>query len=383
MPLNPQLKNRMIYTFSRLYGDKNDIEALLGKAGVPTADIKLDGSAYNMWRNVVDFIESAEQAGPVIATLQQYEPGNRDLSSLEEEFRTGNDTRYDLIANAIAHQQCVLFLGPDALKCRPQNETIPFSQALALQLEIALRQAGVAYDELLRTDLKYMAQRFHTKPNYIDLEEASLAQKLYLSLKQNGLLITDLFDLLARLNFPLVINTNPDNLLVEAMTDGRASRRFYNLANSGQPDDKELAEDKNEPFWKGRTLVYNIFGSFERTQSILMTEADFVRFTKRVFQKNPPLLPRVTDGFLNLTYYLFLGFEFSQWYLKILFEVFDLVRTGQRSISVYMDRPLRDQTMDYFEREYQCFFCNVGIYPLLNALIRRQPQNLNPPPPNQ
>lgn len=364
----------MIYAFARFYQDREAIQDVLGEAEVVVGDLDLRGTPYAVWRRIVEFVDNNDQAAPLIAVFRSRQAGNQEIADIEKDFATGNETKYSMIVRAIKAQQCVLFLGPGAFQCRVDGNTIPFSQALALHFEKALNRDGVPYDENHRTDLKYMAQRFHAKKTYIAGEAGKVAKEFYDLLETSGMLVKDLFGKLARLPFPLIINTNPDNLLFAELTPAKAVSRYYNLSNSGKPSEQELQEDKNDAFWQDKTTIYNIFGSFDRPQSILFTEANFVNFTKRVFLNNPPLHDRVVNEFDPFKYYLFLGFEFSQWHLKILFEVFNLVRTEPRSISLYIDKPtIADHEMDYFEREFHCFFCNQDMYPLVEALLKKLP----------
>ena len=88
------------------------------------------------------------------------------------------------------------------------------------------------------------------------------------------------------------------------------------------------------------------------------------------------LHPDVLREFNERDNYLFLGFDFEQWYFKILFQLFGIKKNEYSSISCGFENALNpDQTgavsqgnsrvsvytREFFEQEFKIFFVNDDI----------------------
>ncbi len=126
---------------------------------------------------------------------------------------------------------------------------------------------------------------------------------------------------LASLPFTLCISTTPDRFLLNAFreTQGKApTHDFYNF----QPDPKRVRAPAPMPatgISAANPLIYELYGSLDETNSLVLTENDLLDFLVSVTRQTPPLHPYVT-GYLSDPYvsFLFLGFGFHQWYIRVL-----------------------------------------------------------------
>jgi hypothetical protein len=126
---------------------------------------------------------------------------------------------------------------------------------------------------------------------------------------------------LAELDLPVYITTNPNNLMAEALEDaGKAPRvaicRWYEEAES-TPDvfDREPAYVPSED----QPLVFHLYGHSSDLDSLVITEDDYFDYLIGV-TKNNELIPEDVRSNLVNSALLFLGFRLDDWNTRILFR---------------------------------------------------------------
>jgi len=175
---------------------------------------------------------------------------------------------------------------------------------------------------------------------------------------QNSDLGKTIYEKVAELDFPLIINTNPDVILNDLLK-GKCESGFYDLSNS----DSNFKPSSKKP----KTILYNIFGSFANPFSIIFTEKEAVEFTKRVYEQTPPI-PEVIKDIIRKKYGIFIGFDFKEWHLKILFNVLDLKnKPGNYSLSD-TNSVIMEHNKEYFERQYNMTFIKNDVFSLFRLL---------------
>jgi hypothetical protein len=146
--------------------------------------------------------------------------------------------------------------------------------------------------------------------------------------------------LLASLPFRLYITTNPEQLLVKALAESRKPhseicRWNAELADLPSIFDPPAASDADrgiaaagggsnlihEPYKLDaqRPLVYQLFGTLERPESLVLTEDDYFDFLIGV-TANKDLIPKPVRRALADSALLFLGFQLDDWDFRVLFR---------------------------------------------------------------
>jgi hypothetical protein len=158
---------------------------------------------------------------------------------------------------------------------------------------------------------------------------------------------TDLHRNLAALPFPLVIETSPYSLMLNALREAKKQPRsaHYNFRRS-LPEPKEPTSD--EP------LVYHLYGRADADlESLVLSESDLVDFLASVV-KNEPELPRWLRGLLGRPdcAFLFLGFGFQNWYLRVLLHALGMMSTRRSGYALedatFFQHPDYRQTVAFF-----------------------------------
>ena len=132
--------------------------------------------------------------------------------------------------------------------------------------------------------------------------------------------------LLARLNLPIYITTEPTSLLADALAAAGKTPRVELF-----PWNEELEEmdalragqingyADDEPPSPQRPLVYHLFGRIDVPGSVVLTQDDYFRYLAGV-TRNKNLIPLRVRRALTDTGLLFLGFHLDAWDFRVLFH---------------------------------------------------------------
>jgi hypothetical protein len=138
--------------------------------------------------------------------------------------------------------------------------------------------------------------------------------------------------LLASLPFRLYITTNPEQLLVKALAESRTPHSEICRWNAELADLPSIFDPPTasatggsspiqEPYKLDaqRPLVYQLFGTLERPESLVLTEDDYFDFLIGV-TANKDLIPKPVRRALADSALLFLGFQLDDWDFRVLFR---------------------------------------------------------------
>ncbi len=361
MSIQPKLKHNIVKLLAKLVGVGTNAIPYCDAAGIDTTTIDLGHAAYTDWYNIITAAEN--QDGLLHALLQEIlgnYAGNTELNTLCDEVKEGFDRRVERIAKAIKMNQCVLFLGPDLLQSVHEGQVTSFNKRFATQLAAELQNEGVYYDETLKDVLPYVAQRFEDMPAYVIGEVGAKIKAAF----DDAIIYRQVYESLSHFTYPLVINTNPDSIIDEIYRQKNFNGQPVNLVQGcyDMTNDSDGSPPINADLSKPNTIVsYKIFGSFQNPASILFTDTHRVLFSKNVVRNDPPLPPLIKKMLTN-KYYLFLGFNFSEWHLKILIDCLGLAKNEGRSFALTATPGGSGLSInEYFEKEYKFYFIEKDI----------------------
>lgn len=174
--------------------------------------------------------------------------------------------------------------------------------------------------------------------------------------------------LLAQLRCPIYITAKPDNLMERAMTDFFRPPTvidFDKSAQGGNPEQSKFRPTVDTP------LVYNLFGTFDQPESLVLTEDDYFDYLIHTARFRE-LIPLAVRGALNRSALLFLGFQLDEWNFRVLFRSL-LDQEGKESrkkythVAVQIDPQYShsiepDQARNYLQKYFQNSDISIGIY---------------------
>ncbi|RYC68577.1 MULTISPECIES: SIR2 family protein [Spirosoma] len=376
MPLTPRERFRLKISLAQKYQQPDAARQVATVAGINTLSIPFNGTPpIDLWEKIILKAEKSNRLLPLVKQVATQHPDDTEYPDWLRELETGIPERLRKLAQSIRDGHCLLFLGPGTLLCEVQEadggplQTTTFNRAFAKALASDMQQQNIYYDEREASNLAYIAQRYSDLTQNIPGMQAKLAQEFYETCQPD----TRLYELLAQLPFRIVINTNPDNelaTLLNQQTPGRCVHRYYSLANAQDG----LPPTGPRPLEPGQLLLYNIFGWFGDRPSMILTESQLLDFTNRILNRNPALDPQVMEEFTagedSPKSYLFLGFDFDQWYVKIVFQtVLKLIKQKDRAFSIFpKGLDYKQFNREFFEEEFKCYFIDDDLGLFLRSL---------------
>lgn len=274
-----------------------------------------------------------------------YEPGFR-LSGGEQAF-----DKWEALFSAIRDRECTPILGPGLLEPLMGN-TRELAQRWAESCKFPLEQ--YARDDLTRV-AQFMSVkqapsfvrkqlRDHIRRELLDRYRSRLAAEFLEPAKTLGDLFSEIgrlrceddreglepHSLLAKLNLPIYITTNPDCLLENALTrQGKQPRSEYCRWCSKLETKYSIYDDERDKNYRPDSknpLVFHMFGRLSEPESLVITEDDYFDFLIGVSQKqkrqSAPAIPfplEVGEALANKSL-IFLGFSIDEWCFRVLFR---------------------------------------------------------------
>lgn len=260
---------------------------------------------------------------------------------------------------SVEHGNCILMLGPDAVTVRFEGQDVPLLTGLARFIK-----------EKLGPDYAYLDP---AKPSAIaqvavHKEDSAILQAWVREFHEQTERTSTVFEDLAALPFRLVINTSPVLDIEQAFlkVKPRTVTDFYDRTGPARPNPPDPVVDA--------PLIYNLYGSLEQPDSLILSDDDRLAFLVSVITETPPVPPKVTSSLRDEEQaFLFLGFSLHQWRLRLLLHV--LASAGRRrrkSFALELERSKLDpETCLFYERGHRIGFLDTTLGDFTRELRRR------------
>lgn len=218
---------------------------------------------------------------------------------------------------------CVLVLGPRvAMPPELAPPATPIDDYFAGKLVEELGDAATEAPNLRRSIARYERERSASACR-------SLVQELASELDAHS---TDLHRDLAALPFRLILSATPDRMLVNALAEqGKQPREAY--YDYGRAVDIAMALPGAET-----PLVYSMFGRHDHPESMVLNDKNLLDYLVNITRESPSL-PDVVRATLRApaTVFLFVGFGFANWWLRLLLKVLEVTGVENRGVSLALE----------------------------------------------
>ncbi|WP_339715837.1 SIR2 family protein [uncultured Kriegella sp.] len=273
--------------------------------------------------------------------------------------------QWNNLLEALENGSCIVLLGP--LISTGLEGVRPLEAQFAKELSKTLEEEEVSFDKAHEENLTYIMQRFMTIDGVTSSDPGYEAKKFYEKYdgQANGIQ-----NLIATLPVNLIINTSPDDAIVQALKQQGKYRTVHDWYNY----EGELATDIELPTAES-PLVYNLFGYYKDTESLVLTEADQVRFIGKVVKDQPALPPKLLRQFQGKKSFLFLGFNWEHWNLRLLLQSLNLKRDSSIMAHSRNDDALQPKTRDFYESYFRFSFVTDDIEDFVKELHEKYAQH--------
>ena len=221
----------------------------------------------------------------------------------------------ELIGNSVREKRCILFLGAgvhaqppvDSAFAYPAEHRPPAGEDLSRTLAAACDYAGRFPDEDVRNLQRVgLALELDTSRGYlVDL----IANELRRARP------SPMLHALAKLDFPVVITTNYDQLLEQSLQSAGKQPRvsIYSPQPQRAMDFRSLTAES--------PVIYKLHGDIAHPESLVVTDEDYIQFVLRMSDKeseNP--VPLSLRYYLSDMTTLFVGYSLRDYNLRLLFK---------------------------------------------------------------
>lgn len=242
------------------------------------------------------------------------------------------------LLRAMNSENCILLLGPNISGKQDGETFVPFTQLLVQKL-VAEELEKETYDATHANDLAYIANVLDNLPNASPTESAYEAYEFYNTSSQQP---NEIQELLANLPISMIINTSPDDLIVKALKKtGKHDVQFMYYDFSNDETKKNVEKLRNPSVTS--PLVYNLFGYYKQPTSLVISELHQLIFTEKIVKQEPHIPDKVMGYFKSPVhkFYLFLGFDWEQWHLRLLLNSLNLRQSGNNAPRILASYPLQ------------------------------------------
>lgn len=249
-----------------------------------------------------------------------------------------------ILVQRIKGGNCVLVLGP-RVSVRPDDpDRAPLEELLAAEI---LASAGASTVEMAvsSTNLRRAADLHYRLRQ--DVDELQLLVKDFY--EREAATTTDFHRDLAELPFRLCISASPDDLMLHAFQKsikGKTPQKGY--YDFSKPSTTKLVAPTEET-----PLIYHLFGHCDQPGSLVLTEGDLIQFLVSIVKGTPPVPDQVRSIVADpQASFLFLGFGFHHWYLRVLLQVMNVYGHHSKAIAFedqkFFEHPEHKEVVGFF-----------------------------------
>lgn len=270
---------------------------------------------------------------------------------------------YQNIARQIREGSCVLFLGPAAMAAKQADGSFkPLTELCARHLAKGLKLTPAEEESLAQ-----VTSSLRMRNVLSDTMIIAAVQDFYQKAEREAQL-HPLLEQLADLPFKIIINTSPDDFFARYYAQAVRDYRFdyYNFRKPS-PDPLYTFGDDAPP------LIYNLFGFYKKPESLVLTYGDQLGYVNKITGAQHERLPDSLLAAFNVPrFYLFMGFDFEDWSLRILFDA--LFRNARNNIQPFA-YPLRGEpdagphAKVFFQGEFRMEFPKVDMETFVSNLL--------------
>ena len=274
---------------------------------------------------------------------------------------------YQNIARQIQEGSCVLFLGSAAMAAKqPDGSYRPLTELCANHLAKGLDLSREEADSLAQ-----VTSTLRMRNLLSDTMIIAAVQDFYKQAERDAVL-HPMLEQLADLPFRIIINTSPDDFFARYYAQAVRDFNFdyYNFRKP-TPDPLYAFGDDAPP------LIYNLFGFYKKPESLVLTYGDQLGYVNKITGAQHERLPDSLLAAFNVPrFYLFMGFDFEDWSLRILFD--SLFRNARNNIQPFA-YPLKGepdtgpQARVFFQGEFRMEFPKIDMEAFIaNLLVHYQ-----------
>jgi hypothetical protein len=285
------------------------------------------------------------------------------------------------LVRALQNRACIVVLGPNAATMERGGKEISLHALLKEYLigELKSREPGVKlvaqpsleYVAKLLEDVIFVQEVLRT-PSYLR-ENARAALNGIVAAFYERYTFEDfpVYGQLARMPFHFVVETSPAPYLAQALDHENkfdAKCAYYHYANPTHNNSIRIGENDLRP---DAPLVYQLFGSVEQPDSMIVTERDQLVFLDAILQQeNTAGIPNsVAIHFTSSKTqvgaqqfdktFVFLGFDFNAWHLRLIMHLIGRYQRQKETYALQEISGVAELTAFFYQNNFDVRFVDT------------------------
>lgn len=240
-----------------------------------------------------------------------------------------NDPGYDAVRwrrllQALRHQGCVLFIGPEvSTNTNGKSLHTEFYKELARDFDdIQFLEHEGFFSPESDEEILYDILDFYSK----DFPKKNIAGRKIL-------------EKLAEVPFSLIISLCPDDTIHKVFTDYGINHQFLAYDGTKQEVDSISPE---------KPVIYNILGNAASNGRYIFTHENFYNYLNKI-----SIPSGIKKKIQEATHYLFIGFDFDKWYNRLLLFILDFEqkKSGAHRMTVG-NKNMQEEIEKFIEKQF-------------------------------
>lgn len=259
---------------------------------------------------------------------------------------------WNLVIETLRDERCIILLGPEL----PQlQDHTPLQRAMIDFL-------NWEHDPSLK-QLKY-----YEKDALFHFEDPILRTRAYFKIKgfYREILprvLQSPYQQLSEISTHLIVSTHPALFLRDAFTAKNTGHHFafYN---------KMVNPASIPPPRKQQPVIYNLFGSMEEEQSVILSHDDLYDFIFAILGERQ-LPTELRKSFQDAANILFIGFNFEKWYMQLLLRLLNLHDERFMFDRYASSQSLNQETQVFLFEQYRINFVEMSPLQFVGELYEQ------------
>ncbi|PIE86303.1 MAG: hypothetical protein CSA05_01310 [Bacteroidia bacterium] len=253
---------------------------------------------------------------------------------------------WKFILNTIKSEKCILLLGPE--------------------LPVATNKSSItdAMCDFLSVDDNENISSYYEKDGFFLFPNGMAKTFVYYEIKDfySQKFEEKIYEKIAQIPFHLIISLNPDLLLSEAMKKLNIPHEFEFYKKKQKP--KEVnSPSMNAP------LVYNMFGSIEEEESLILTHDDLFDFLLTTLGSHS-LPAKLQKALREADNFIFLGFNFERWYMQLLIRLLNPPEEKYTFIRYALNTQIDSYVKSFYIEQFRIKFIESESTDFIDTLFR-------------
>ncbi|MCU0286237.1 MAG: TIR domain-containing protein [Acidobacteria bacterium] len=234
------------------------------------------------------------------------------------------EDEWKVLVKAIRRGKCILMLGPETAVANLDGQYKPLSHSLA---DLLLQGMEPRFKEQIDSSNLMEVSHYYCLQQNHDKNELQLKIRDFYT-QYSSELTSEFHRDLAALPFYLSIHTSPDEMFYSALKEQNKYPKidWYNYQK--KKSQMEFIGTPEEP------MLFYLYGSIKDEESLVATENDLLDFLVSIVAKNHLPDRLISELQAPEKSFLFLGFGFKYWYLRILLHILEIKNKANRSFAL-------------------------------------------------